>query len=51
MKFKQFDEFQKKCASTAVYPKIGKNFAYPALGLTGEAGEVANKIKKVICDY
>lgn len=50
MKFKDFNEFQKKCGQTAVYPRVGKNFTYPTIGLMGEAGEVANKIKKIIRD-
>ncbi len=50
MKFKDFDDYQKRCKKTAVYPKIGKNFTYPTIGLMGEAGEVANKIKKLIRD-
>jgi len=50
MKFKDFDLYQKKCTKTAVYPNIGKNFTYPTIGLMGEAGEVANKIKKLIRD-
>lgn len=45
-----FDEYQSEAASTAVYPGIGNNFVYPTLGLTGEAGEVAEKIKKIIRD-
>lgn len=49
-KFKDFDDYQKKCKKTAVYPNIGKNITYPTIGLMGEAGEVANKIKKVIRD-
>jgi len=45
-----FNEYQKKSRKTAKYPKAGKNFIYPALGLCGESGEVAEKIKKVIRD-
>lgn len=41
-----FDEYQKESLKTAVYPDAGKNFIYPTLGLCGEAGEVAEKIKK-----
>lgn len=50
MKFEDFDVYQKWCKKTAVYPNIGKNFIYPTIGLMGEAGEVANKIKKIIRD-
>jgi NTP pyrophosphatase (non-canonical NTP hydrolase) len=43
--------YYQTCAlETAVYPGQGANFAYPALGLVGEAGEVADKLKKVIRD-
>jgi len=45
-----FEEYQKQCETTAVYPDKGKNFIYPTLGLVGEAGEVAEKIKKVLRD-
>lgn len=46
-----FDEYQKKSRLTAVYPDIlGKGFVYPVLGLCGEAGEVAEKIKKIFRD-
>jgi len=46
-----FNEYQKKSRKTAIYPKIGKNFIYPTLGLAGEAGEVAEKIKKILRDH
>lgn len=45
-----FDEYQKKVRETAIYPHQGENLSYPALGLNGEAGEVADKIKKIIRD-
>ncbi len=45
-----FEEYQKLSRSTAVYPDLGNNYIYPTLGLTGEAGEVAEKIKKVLRD-
>lgn len=45
-----FEDYQKLSRVTAQYPEAGKNFIYPTLGLTGEAGEVAEKIKKLIRD-
>lgn len=45
-----FQEYQDKSRKTALYPNVGENFVYPTLGLAGEAGEVAEKIKKVIRD-
>lgn len=50
MKLNDFNVYQKQCKKTAVYPKIGKNFIYPTIGLVGEAGEIANKVKKIIRD-
>ena len=44
-----FTEYQNLALSTAIYPMMYKK-VYPALGLCGEAGEVAEKIKKVIRD-
>lgn len=43
------DEYQEGALVTAIYPKE-MNILYPTLGLTGEAGEVADKVKKVIRD-
>ena len=45
-----FEEYQKLSRKTAIYPNKNNNFIYPTLGLTGEAGEVAEKIKKVLRD-
>ncbi len=45
-----FEEYQKLAGKTAIYPNQGDNFIYPTLGLVGEAGEVAEKIKKVLRD-
>lgn len=46
----EFSEYQEKARSSKAYPdSIG--LGYAALGLTGEAGEVANKIKKVYRDH
>lgn len=41
----EFSEYQKLAKTTAVYPDEYKIY-YPALGLTSEAGEIANKVKK-----
>jgi NTP pyrophosphatase (non-canonical NTP hydrolase) len=46
------DEYQMSTAITAVYPGEGtrEGILYCALGLTSEAGEVADKIKKAMRD-
>jgi NTP pyrophosphatase (non-canonical NTP hydrolase) len=46
----EFNEYQKLAIKTAVYPIVGKNFVYPTLGLLGEAGEIAEKVKKIFRD-
>ena len=41
------NDYQNFCRTTAQYPNIGNNIEYPTLGLCGEAGEIANKVKKI----
>ena len=41
--------YQQLCTETQINPREHAEF-YPALGLAGEAGEVANKIKKIMRD-
>jgi len=43
-------DFQRRSRATAVYPGAGDNLLYPTLGLCGEAGEVAEKVKKMVRD-
>jgi NTP pyrophosphatase (non-canonical NTP hydrolase) len=47
-----FNEYQESTARTAVYNgrKSVGGLVYATLGLTGEAGEVANKVKKILRD-
>jgi NTP pyrophosphatase (non-canonical NTP hydrolase) len=51
-----FDKYQKLSKKTASYPLLGPpggplvGWIYPALGLAGEAGEVEEKIKKLVRD-
>jgi NTP pyrophosphatase (non-canonical NTP hydrolase) len=44
-----FNSYQRSASKTAIYPDEHR-ILYPALGLAGEAGEVANKVKKLVRD-
>ena len=46
----ELDDYQERAWKTAVYPFAGSNPVYPTLGLCGESGEVAEKVKKMIRD-
>ena len=48
-RIESFDDYQTKAGTFAQYPKENEA-TYLALGLTSEAGEVADKIKKKIRD-
>ena len=42
-----FAKYESEVRPLAKYPNVGANMVYPALGLVGEAGEVAEKVKKL----
>lgn len=44
------NDYQKAALSTAIYPNQGENYIYPCMGISGESGEIAEKVKKVIRD-
>ena len=46
----RFADYQRSSRTTAVYPDLGSNLTYPALGLCGEAGETAENVKKAVRD-
>jgi NTP pyrophosphatase (non-canonical NTP hydrolase) len=46
-----FEDYQSEASQTALYPRRLSNLEYPTLGLTGEAGEVANIVKKIQRDH
>ena len=45
----ELNDYQELAMKTAIFPKRD-GYAYTALGLAGEAGEIANKVKKFIRD-
>lgn len=45
-----FKKYQTDSRKTAGYPPIGHPIIYPVLGLSGEAGEISEKIKKIFRD-
>lgn len=47
----KFEEYQAEAKQTALYPRRLQNLEYPTLGLAGEAGEVANIVKKIQRDH
>ena len=46
----ELNDYQRESRKTALYPEVGSNPIYPTLGLVGEAGEVADKVKKILRD-
>ena len=46
----ELNEYQRESRKTALYPEVGNNTIYPTLGLVGESGEVADKVKKILRD-
>ena len=47
-----FLDYQHETAKTAIYPSSSpaEALSYVTLGLVGEAGEIANKVKKILRD-
>lgn len=46
-----FTDYQEQASRTVAYPRVGDNYVFPTLGLAGEAGEIANKVKKIERDH
>lgn len=45
-----FEDYRRQAFLYAQYPGYYFNLEYPTLGLCGEAGEIANKVKKISRD-
>ena len=45
-----FETYQTEARKTAIYDKLNHSVIYPTLGLSGETGEIANKVQKVLRD-
>ena len=45
-----FNEYQKESEKMALHPNAGDKLPHLALGIDGEAGQIADKIKKFIRD-
>ncbi len=51
-KITELNEYQKRALETWLHTNdTGYNIIYPTLGLCGESGEVAEKIKKLLRDH
>lgn len=50
MAFMDLKDYQVRSSHSAIYPNCGFNPIYPTLGLCGESGEVAEKVKKILRD-
>lgn len=46
-----FDEYQKKALRTAAGKSKNNEFFHLVLGLVGETGEIAEKVKKLVRDH
>lgn len=46
-----FDEYQQKALATARSKDAKDEFVHLVLGLVGEAGEIAEKVKKLVRDH